>query len=96
MTEIKPSNIVQSLAGHDKGETYFVLRTENGFAYVMDGRLRRSAKPKRKNIKHLAFVAADTSPVAARIMRGESVTDSEARKALAPYRAASRKAKGGN
>ena len=96
MAELKPSNIVQSLAGHDKGETYFVLRTEGNFVYVMDGRLRRSVKPKRKNVKHLALVATDTSPVAARIMRGESVTDSETRKALAPYRAASRKAKGGN
>lgn len=96
MAELKPSYIVQSLAGHDKGEMFFVLRTEGGFAYVADGRLRRSTKPKRKNSKHLAFVAADTSPVAVRIKCGESVTDSEARKALAPYRAASREAKGGN
>ena len=94
MTDLKPSDIVQSLAGHDRGETFLVLRTEKGFAHVADGRLRKSAKPKRKNVRHLAYRAACTSPVAERIARGESVADSEIRKALAPYRAAT--AKGGN
>ena len=96
MAEIKPSDIVQSLAGHDRGEFFFVLRAEADHACVADGRHRRCAKPKRKNVKHLKLVAADISPVAARILRGESVSDSEIRKALAPYRAASREAKGGN
>ena len=96
MAELKPSDIVQSLAGHDKGDIFFVLRTETDAAWVADGKLRKCAKPKRKNLKHLAFAAADISPVALRIQRGESVSDSEIRKALAPYRAASREAKGGN
>lgn len=96
MADLKPSDIVQSLAGHDRGELFFVLRMENGFAWVVDGRLRRCTKPKRKNVKHLAFAAAGISPVAERIARGVSVTDSEVRKALAPLRAASQTAKGGN
>ena len=95
MTGVKPSDIVQSLAGHDRGESFLVLRTEQGFALIADGRYRKAAKPKRKNLKHLAFQAACTSPVAERILRGESVADSEIRKALAPYRAAAT-AKGGN
>lgn len=95
MTALQPSDIVRSLAGHDKGCVLLVLRTETGFAFVADGRHRRSAAPKRKNVKHLAYTAACTSPVAARILRGESVADSEIRKALAPYRAAAT-AKGGN
>ena len=95
MAEIKPSDIVQSLAGHDKSEVFFVLRTEETFAYVADGKNRKCSKPKRKNLKHLARVAESDSQVAQRIRRGESVADSEVRKALAPYRAASRKAKGG-
>ena len=95
MTDLRPSDIVQSLAGHDRGELFIILRTEEGFACVADGRLRKGAKPKRKNVKHLAFRASCTSPVAERILRGESVADSEIRKALAPYRAAAT-AKGGN
>lgn len=96
MTELKPSDIVQSLAGHDKGGLFFILRMEGGFAWIADGRLRSCAKPKRKNVRHLAFRAAGTSPVAARIARGESAADSEVRKALAPLRAAAQQAKGGN
>lgn len=94
MTELKPSDIVQSLAGHDSGGLFLVLRTEAGFAEIADGRLRKGTKPKRKNVRHLAFRAACTSPVAERIQRGESVADCEIRKTLAPYRAAT--AKGGN
>ncbi len=95
MTDLKPSDIVQSLAGHDRGGLFLVLRTEGGFALVADGRLRSCTKPKRKNVKHLAFQAACPSPVAERVMRGESVSDSEIRKVLAPFRAAAT-AKGGN
>ena len=95
MTDLKPSDIVQSLAGHDRGGLFLVLRTEAGAAEIADGRLRSCTKPKRKNVKHLAYMAACASPVAERIARGESVSDSEIRKALAPYRAAAT-AKGGN
>ena len=96
MAEIKPSDIVQSLAGHDTGGVFLVLRTEGEFAFVADGKNRKCAKPKRKKMKHLAFTAESESPVAQRIAQSESVADSEVRKALAPWRAASRKAKGGN
>lgn len=92
MAELRPSDIVQSLAGHDTGDIFFVLRTEGEFAYIADGKNRKCAKPKRKKMKHLAFAAAGTSPVAERIARGESVADSEVRKALASWKAASRKA----
>ena len=96
MADMKPSDIVQSLAGHDKGSLFFILRMEDGFAWVADGRLRSCTKPKRKNVRHLAYRATGVSPVAERIARGESVADSEVRKALAPLKAAAQQAKGGN
>jgi len=96
MADIRPSCIVQSVAGHDRGGLFLVLRTEGDFAALADGRLRKCSRPKRKRMKHLLLVAEDVSPVAQRITQGESVSDSEVRKALAPYRAASPMAKGGN
>lgn len=41
------------MAGHDSGSYYAVIRAENGFAYIADGKLRKVEKPKKKNPLHL-------------------------------------------
>lgn len=46
--------IVKSNAGHDKERFYLVVRLENGFAYIADGKRRKLARPKRKNVSHLS------------------------------------------
>ena len=45
--------VVKSMAGHDSGSYYAVIRAENGFAYIADGKLRKVEKPKKKNPLHL-------------------------------------------
>lgn len=42
-----------SLAGHDKGSVFLILREEAGSVYVADGVLRHYASPKKKNTKHI-------------------------------------------
>ena len=42
-----------SLAGHDKGSVFLIVREEAGSVYVADGVLRHYASPKKKNIKHI-------------------------------------------
>ncbi|MBQ3895032.1 MAG: KOW domain-containing RNA-binding protein [Clostridia bacterium] len=54
--EIEPGCVVRSRAGHDKGRVYAVIAVENGVASVVDGELRKTAKPKRKNVRHLAYL----------------------------------------
>jgi len=46
--EILKSNIVSSLAGRDKGKYFFVLKIEENFALLADGKGRKLEKPKRK------------------------------------------------
>ena len=46
--------VVLSKAGKDSGSFYAVLKEEEDFAYIADGRLRKIEKPKKKRIKHLA------------------------------------------
>lgn len=96
MTELKSSDIVQSLAGHDKGGLFYVLKTEGGHALIADGKLRKLSKPKRKKLKHLCFEAEGDPPVAAKIRNSDLVSDKEIRAALAIYRARCDKARGGN
>ncbi len=42
-----------SLAGHDKGSVFLIVREEAESVYVADGILRRYASPKKKNKKHI-------------------------------------------
>lgn len=52
--KVQIGNIVKSMSGHDKDSFYIVVKCENEFAYIVDGRSRKLLKPKRKNTKHLA------------------------------------------
>ncbi|MBQ7726613.1 MAG: KOW domain-containing RNA-binding protein [Clostridia bacterium] len=72
--------IVRSLAGRDKGYFLVVVSQDGNFLSVCDGKERPLARPKRKNIKHLAL----TNTV---LNRSEYETDKQLRKALAVYRA---------
>ena len=47
-------SIVYSAAGHDKNRFYAVVKIEQGYIWIADGKERKLSKPKRKNPKHLA------------------------------------------
>ena len=51
--EIKSGSVVISSAGHDSGRLMVVTGADGGFVFVADGKERKLASPKRKNIKHV-------------------------------------------
>ena len=55
-------NIVRSLAGHDSDRFYVVVKTEEGFAWIADGKRRTLEKPKRKNVRHLQMTTQRALP----------------------------------
>ncbi len=74
--------VVISKAGRDKGNFFVVLRSEDNYAYIADGNLRRVDRPKKKKLRHLQL----TNYVSQRILGSEQeITNSEVRKALAEY-----------
>ncbi len=48
--------LAYSIAGHDKGKLYFIMREEQDFVYVSDGLIRPVEKLKRKNKKHIQII----------------------------------------
>lgn len=42
-----------SLAGHDKGQMYVILKEDGEYVYLSDGKLRPVDKPKKKKRKHI-------------------------------------------
>lgn len=54
MVELKPGQLVRSLAGRDKGKHYLVLQEiDQRTVLLVDGYSRPLAKPKKKNKAHL-------------------------------------------
>ena len=56
MKSIEQGDLVVSKAGRDKGEIFLVIKTENDYALIVDGRIRKVLAPKKKNKKHLRSV----------------------------------------
>jgi len=79
------SDIVSSAAGRDKGGLFVIMRLEGLFAYIADGKLRRSENPKKKSLKHLKRVAAGAEPIAGKLLREGKATNSEIRRMLSQH-----------
>ncbi len=47
--------IVCSKKGRDRDTFLAVIKEEQGFAFVCDGKERPIERPKKKNVKHLSF-----------------------------------------
>ncbi len=48
--------LAYSIAGHDKDAVYLIIKEENGFVWLVDGRVRTLQNPKRKNKKHIQVI----------------------------------------
>lgn len=83
--DAQKSHIVVSLAGHDKGQYFFVLEREGEYVTLADGKLRKLEKPKRKNVKHVRVAAESDSIAARKIREDEKILNSELRKTLAEF-----------
>ncbi|MDW7739615.1 MAG: KOW domain-containing RNA-binding protein [Bacillota bacterium] len=54
MAELKPGQLVRSLAGRDKNKHYLVLKEiEQNYVLLVNGRSKPVARPKKKNKAHL-------------------------------------------
>ena len=72
--DVKKGDLVLSKAGRDKEKIFLVIEVENGFAKIVDGKMRKVKTPKKKSIKHLQTVlSAKYYSVAEEIQKGEAV-----------------------
>ena len=77
------SDVVVSTAGHDQGEIFYVIGTDDQFLYLANGKDRTLDKPKRKKRKHVQKVLRSETRVAAKLISGDKVLNSELRRDLA-------------
>lgn len=63
--DITAGMIIISTAGHDKGQLLLVTGADGSFVYIADGKERRLAAPKKKNLKHVRPTAEFIDPATA-------------------------------
>ena len=77
------SDVVVSTAGHDQGEIFYVIDTDDQFLYLANGKDRSLDKLKRKKRKHVQKVLRSETRVAEKLIHGDKVLNSELRRDLA-------------
>ena len=77
------SDVVVSTAGHDQGEIFYVISTDDQFLYLANGKDRTLDTPKRKKRKHVQKVLRSETRVAQKLRTGDKVLNSELRRDLA-------------
>ena len=80
---IQISDVVISTAGHDQGELFYVVNTDDQFLYLANGKDRSLDKPKRKKRRHVQKVLRSETRVAAKLISGDKVLNGELRRDLA-------------
>ena len=81
--DISKSDIIESLAGRDKGKYFYVIDVEENYVLIADGKGRKLENPKRKKLKHVRRVTRTDSRVARKLLQGGTVLNSELRRDLA-------------
>ena len=83
---IRISDVVVSTAGRERGQMFYVIGTEGVYTLLANGKDRPLEKPKRKKLKHVNKVLRAETRVAAKLLAGDKVLNSELRKDLAYIR----------
>ena len=83
ISEINVSDVVQSTAGRDQGQWFYVIEADPIYLMLANGKDRTLEKPKRKKRKHVTKVLRSETRVAGKILSGDKVLNSELRRDLA-------------
>ena len=81
--DIMISDVVVSTAGRDQGNLFYVVGTDPIYLMLANGKDRTLEKPKRKKRKHTRKVLRSETRVAAKLVSGDKVLNSELRRDLA-------------
>ena len=80
---IEPGRAVLSRAGRDAGKRFVVLGTDETYASIADGDLRKVEAPKKKKHMHLRAQPEVFSVVAEAVRCGRLPSNAEVRRCLA-------------
>jgi len=79
----KVGSVAVSTAGRDKDNTYMIYSfIDANYVYLVDGRTKKTANPKKKKLKHLKLTGDELTAIAKKIIANKIVHDAEIVSAL--------------
>ena len=86
MREFKTGMLAVSKAGHDKGKTYVVVKTDEEYVYLADGKNRSVSCPKKKKRKHIQINYHIPMVLAKALETEQELKDEQIKKAIKDYK----------
>ena len=83
LSDIQIADVVIATAGREKGKLFYVLEVDEQYLILGNGKDRTLEQPKRKKRRHVQKVLRSETRVAAKILSGDKVLNSELRRDLA-------------
>ena len=80
MLEFKCGQIVKSIAGHDKYQFYLIKEIKDEYVYLVDGKIRKLNRTKKKKKKHISFIGDEN------IVISDDMTDAAIRRIIKRYK----------
>ncbi|MFR5601894.1 MAG: KOW domain-containing RNA-binding protein [Lachnospiraceae bacterium] len=77
--EYKIGSFARSLAGHDKGNLFVIVKENGEYVILVDGKSRTLEKPKYKKKKHVQLVYSKDETLSRKLSGEEPITDGEIR-----------------
>jgi len=78
-------SVVRSEAGKEAGNYYVILKVEDEYVYLADGRRLKTGNPKKKKLKHIAPTGYTDEALSSKLVSGREVTNKEVRRAKSDY-----------
>lgn len=85
MDELLEVKLAISLAGHDKGQLYLIVREDDNNLFLCDGQLRTLDKLKRKNKRHTQVIKKLPINVVDTIKNSSQLTNEVIKRAIKLY-----------
>ena len=77
--------LVKSLAGHDKERIYVIIKEQEEYVYLADGKYRTMDKPKRKNKKHVQLIRCQDENLTRKLNNQEPIQEEEIKRFIKQY-----------
>lgn len=74
-----------SKSGHDRNHIYVIIREENEYVYLADGKSKPLEKPKKKSRKHIQIIHKVQEDILEKLLNGKKIDNDEIKRAIKLY-----------
>ena len=77
--------LAESKSGHDRGQIYVIIKEDEEYVYLSDGKLKPLDKLKKKNRKHIQIIRKPQQEILEKLQKGVNLKNEEVKRAIKLY-----------